>query len=198
MSPAEHVIETAVLDEHAALEKIYLQLSSLFEGERKIELIDGQVVVRGMPTVEHARVVYRLMLQLIPMVMERGWEILPDIAIFLGPQMDRYRPDATVVPADAPTWQPDEVYGHAALLVVEVVSKSSAHDDHFVKPGKCAIAGVPLYLVIDIFENKSRLLSHPRDGAYGQELTVTIGEPLELPEPWNLRIDTGKLVDRSA
>ncbi|WP_424535944.1 Uma2 family endonuclease [Sphaerisporangium viridialbum] len=203
VSPVEQEIHTGeirpdVPDDPVELEKIYYDLGSRFESTRKVELVDGRVVVREMPTIEHARVVYRLLLQLIPMVMERGWEILPDIAIFLGPQMDRYRPDATVVPADPPMWQPDEVYGHATHLIVEVVSKSSAHDDHIVKPAKCAVAGIPLYLVIDTFERTARLLSHPRDGEYGMTTTVVLGEPLELPEPWGLTIDTGKLVDRSA
>lgn len=191
-TPPDVAIER--LGDHAELESIYYETGARLESRRKVELVNGRVVVREMPTAEHARIVYRLLLQLIPMVTERGWEILPDIAIFLGPQMDRYRPDATVVPADPPMWQPDEVYAHATLLVAEVVSKSSTHDDHIVKPGQCAVAGVPAYLVIDTFEGRARLLSHPHEGRYGQEVSVALGEPLALPEPWRLTIDTAKLV----
>ncbi|MFC4588349.1 Uma2 family endonuclease [Sphaerisporangium corydalis] len=197
VSPVEEV-DPEVVDEHAEQEAIYRDLAGSLDGRRKVELVDGRVVVREMPTIEHARIVYRLLLQLIPLVTERGWEILPDIAIFLGPQMDRYRPDATVVPAHPPMWQPDEVYGHATHLVAEVVSKSSAHDDHVVKPGACAVAGVPLYLVVDAFEDTARLFSHPREGEYSQKVTVALGEPLKLPEPWGLSIDTGRLAERSA
>ncbi|MEU9884863.1 Uma2 family endonuclease [Sphaerisporangium sp. NPDC051011] len=186
--------DAAALDHGLELEGLYRDLGTRLEGRYKVEVIDGRVVVREMPTADHAKLVYHLLVQLIPIVVERGWQLWPDIALFLGPQMDRYRPDVTVVPADPPMWQPDEVYGHATRLVVEVVSKSSAHDDHVVKPAQCALAGVPLYLVIDGFDEKARLLSRPVEGRYDVEITVAFGEPLHLPEPWNVAIDTGKLI----
>jgi hypothetical protein len=62
----------------------------------------------------------------------------------LGPQPGRYRPDVLVVPPDPGIWGADHVHGKDTLLVVEVVSKSSAHDDHEVKPHGCAHGKVPL------------------------------------------------------
>ncbi|MER5426386.1 hypothetical protein [Streptosporangium roseum] len=48
--------------------------------------------------------------------------------------------------------------------------------------------------MIDGFQNIARLLSHPGEKGYQQQHQVTIGEPLDLPEPWKLTIDTGKLL----
>ncbi len=59
----------------------------------------------------------------------------------------------------------------------------------------CALAGVPLYLVIDATRNLARLLSHPEERGYQQQRQVILGEPLELPAPRNLAIDTGKLIE---
>lgn len=83
--------------------------------------------------------------------------------------------------------------GNATLLVVEVVSKSSVRDDHEIKPRACARGGVPHYLVVDAFAGKARLLGHPGKDGYAHEVDVKLGEPLELPAPWELTLDTARL-----
>lgn len=55
--------------------------------------------------------------------------------------------------------------------------------------------GVPLYLLIDPMEGIARVYSRPGDKGYRQQTEVPLGEPLELPEPWKLTIDTGKLIE---
>ncbi|WP_433182523.1 Uma2 family endonuclease [Actinoallomurus sp. CA-150999] len=161
--------------------------------DRKIEIIGGRIVVREGPTIDHAEVIFQLLLQLMPFVAERAWEIWQDVALFLGPQVDRYRPDLLVVPPDPPKWGDDHVFGNATHLVVEVVSKSSVRDDHEIKPRTCARGGVPLYLVVDAFAGKARLLSRPGKDGYGHEVDVKLGEPLDLPAPWELTLDTAPL-----
>ncbi|GAA0329141.1 Uma2 family endonuclease [Actinoallomurus spadix] len=179
-------------DDRTDIERRYDELSERWP-DRKVEVIDGRIVVREVPTTDHADIIFRLLLQLMPFVTERGWKIWQDVALFLGPQVDRYRPDLLVVPQDPPRWGDDHVFGNATHLVVEVVSKSSVRDDHEVKPRTCARWGVPLYLVIDGFGGKARLLSHPGQDGYAQEIDVKLGEPLPLPEPWDLTLDTGRL-----
>jgi Uma2 family endonuclease len=161
---------------------------------RKVELIDGRIVVREVPTTEHADIIFRLLLQLIPVITERGWRIWNDVALFLGPQLARYRPDLLVVPPDPKRWGDDHVHGEDTVLVAEVVSRSSAHDDHETKPRGCALGKVPLYLVIDGFTGRVRLLSRPGGRGYDQEVAVKLGAPLDLPEPWIFTLDTSLLV----
>jgi Uma2 family endonuclease len=115
--------------------------------------------------------------------------------LLLQAQADRYEPDLIVVPANRRLRDPSHVYANATLLVAEVVSPSSVHDDHVVKPRNCALAGVPLYLVIDTFASRFRLLSRPGPEGYADEVTESLGKPLELPAPWNLTIDTAKLIE---
>ncbi|MEV8633442.1 Uma2 family endonuclease [Streptosporangium sp. NPDC051023] len=161
--------------------------------DRRVELIDGRIVVRELPTDTHNNIVFWILMQLAGVVTERGWKIWPDIKLHLGPQADRYRPDLTVVPANPRMWDRNEVYGDVTLLAVEVVSPSSVNDDHVIKPRNCAQAGVPLYLVIDVFEEQVRLLSRPNHKGYQQEVITKFGGFIELPEPWNLTIDTSSL-----
>jgi len=43
------------------------------------------------------------------------------------------------------------------------------------------------------FAAKARLLSRPGDDGYDHEVEVKLGEPLELPGPWSLTLDTSRL-----
>lgn len=176
------------------LQRHYREACELFSDSR-VEIIDGRIVVREVPTGDHNDVISRLILQLVSVIATRGWGLWTNIKLFLGPQMDRYIPDLTIVPRDRRMWGDDEIYGDSTLLVVEVVSKSSVHDDHVVKPRSCAAAGVPLYLTIDTFKGTARLLSDPSQAGYQHRHQVALGKPLTLPEPWNLTIDTGKLIE---
>jgi Uma2 family endonuclease len=182
------------INDQAELEKLYLELVDRFEKHR-IEIVNGRIVVREVATIAHADVVYQLMSQLIPFSMEKGWRVYPEARIFLQARADRYEPDLIVAPANRRLWDPSHVYANATLLVAEVVSPSSVHDDHVVKPRNCALAGVPLYLVIDTFASRFRLLSRPGPEGYADEVTESLGKPLELPAPWNLTIDTAKLIE---
>src|SRR5262245_23878675 len=138
------VLETpmdAETDDRLSIEERYQQLSEQWPGH-KVEIVDDRIVVREVPTTDHADLIFRLLLQLMPLVTERGWKIWNDVALFLGPQLGRYRPDILVVPPDPGLWGEDHVWGKDTLLVVEVVSRSSAHDDHEVKPRGCALGKV--------------------------------------------------------
>lgn len=163
--------------------------------DRKVEIISGRIVVREVPTIGHARAIYQILVQVLLVATQRGWEPLSGVKIFFGPQADRYEPDLIVVPADPRCWDASHVYAEDTLLVVETVSPSSTHDDHVVKPRHCAAAGVPLYLVIDTFQRIVRLLSDPDEQGYHDEVEVPFGKPLDLPEPWHLTIDTGKFIE---
>ncbi|MFI6799034.1 Uma2 family endonuclease [Streptosporangium canum] len=176
------------------VERLYLELVDRFEKHR-IEIIDSRIVVRELPTLTHARIIYRLLLQLISAATEQGLELLQEAKIFLNAQADRYEPDLIAVPTKARQWDPNHVYADSTFLVVEVVSPSSIDDDHVVKPRNCARAGVPLYLVIDALDNKVRLLSRPSKDGYTHEVSVKLGDPFDLPAPWNLTVDTGKLIE---
>lgn len=50
-------------------------------------------------------------------------------------------------------------------------------------------------MLIDPMEGIARVYSRPGDKGYRQQTEVPLGEPLELPEPWKLTIDTGKLIE---
>lgn len=176
------------------MEDTYRRVCEAFP-ELRVELISGRVVVNEVPTGDHNNVIALLLMQIMGVVSERNWRIWTNIKMFLGSQADRYIPDLVIVPPKPRMWGDDEVYGDSTLLAVEVVSRSSSTDDHIVKPKNCALAEVPLYLLIDPFQDIAILLSHPTEKGYLQQTQVPLGKPLDLPEPWKITIDTGKLID---
>ncbi|MFJ5233262.1 Uma2 family endonuclease [Kitasatospora sp. NPDC088391] len=101
-----------------------------------------------------------------------------------------YIPDIAVVPRalskGGAALLPDQT-----LLVVEVTSDSNADTGRVVKRRRYAEYGAPLYLLIDRQDRACTLFSEP--GALGYTRAVgplPFGEPIELPEPFGLRVDT--------
>jgi Uma2 family endonuclease len=180
------------VDPHVDLDSQYHELCDRWP-ERRVEVINGRIVVNPMPTFAHACIVFELMFQLAGIAKERGWKVINEISIFLGPQSDRYRPDLVAVPRKPRMWGEDHIYADQTLLVVEVVSPSSVTDDHDVKPRKYAAAGAPLCLIVDPLDKKVRLLSEPGEKGYEKETEAVLGHPIDLPEPWELTLDTAQL-----
>ncbi|MEV4558633.1 Uma2 family endonuclease [Kitasatospora sp. NPDC049285] len=99
-------------------------------------------------------------------------------------------PDVAVVPRtlakDGGALLPDQT-----LLVVEVTSNSNGDTDRLVKPRRYAEYGAPLYLLIDRRDRAWTLFSEPGELGYTRAIgPLPFGEPIALPEPFGLRVDT--------
>jgi Uma2 family endonuclease len=81
------------------------------------------------------------------------------------------------------------------LLAAEVISSSSIQRDREVKPRACALAGIPLYLLVDRFTKPLTISLHSEPGTdgYAKVTTVIAGEKLQLPAPFDLTLDTSSL-----
>ncbi|SDJ64834.1 Putative restriction endonuclease [Nonomuraea maritima] len=158
----------------------------------RVETTGGRIVVNESGTWQHNTIVFRLIRLLIGTVVDRGWEIWPNITVCTG-GVDRYVPDLVVVPRSPLMRFDHAVQGDSTLLVADVVSADSAYDDHYVKPCGYAPAGVPLYLVLDPFQGAATLFGEPSGGKYRSETVAAAGEPLVLPAPWDRAVDTAAL-----
>jgi Uma2 family endonuclease len=186
--------------EIADVEQLWAKLDAQ---NRRPEIVLGRLVVKPMPSKKHNTVVSRLIKQLVPAVIENDWEFYSNWDVHIPPvRGDRHCPDLIVAPVDPPTYDENQVYGHGIALAVEVVSASSIEDDYGHKPGEYAKAGVPLYLIADPLQEPCRvaILAEPtptdRKGDaydYRREIQVKAGEPLELPEPFGITLDTAAL-----
>jgi len=162
-------------------------------GKCRAEVLEGVVVVSPMPVYWHEEVCQWLLLSFLPAFPDNDWGgdtagevklpltgdlIVPDFMILSGkktlPRLERFRPLDRV------------------LLAAEVVSASSIRRDRVVKPRICAISGIPFYLLVDRFTKPGTisLYSKPGKDGYAKVTTVTAGEKLQLPAPFNLTLDT--------
>lgn len=68
--------------------------------------------------------------------------------------------------------------------------------DRVAKPRAYAQGGVPLYLLIDEFADPAAVIlsSQPGEHGYARSQTARAGEPLVLPEPFGLSLDTKRLL----
>ncbi|MEU1701653.1 hypothetical protein ACPCC5_10000 [Streptomyces pseudogriseolus] len=78
---------------------------------------------------------------------------------------------------------------------VEITSKATASRDRTAKPAACAMGSVPLYLLIDGRAPGGpafTLHGAPENGVYRVLESGRFGEPIKLPAPFDLVIDTGE------
>ncbi|MFJ4092665.1 Uma2 family endonuclease [Kitasatospora sp. NPDC089913] len=85
----------------------------------------------------------------------------------------------------APSWmEPDGV-----AMVAEVTS-SKPDQDRIAKRHCYARAGIPLHLLIDREKSQVSLFSKPKRDEYTELHLAGFGEPLVLPAPFELELDT--------
>ena len=165
-------------------------------GHSKAEIIDGVVIVSPLPVIWHERVCQWLLLSFLEACKANDW--FPDTAaeIELPATGDLIEPDFMIL-RDASTLPDFESLRplDRVLLTAEVISPSSIQRDRVVKPRACALAGIPLYLLVDRFTKPVTISLHsgPGNDGYGKVTTVIAGEKLHMPAPFDLPLDTSSL-----
>jgi len=163
----------------------------------RVELIDGEIVVSPSASRWHSSAIDELIDALIDVKRKRrGWRIHTNLTVHIAPTRERLIPDLMIAPDDAPGFCDEELLGHGVLLVAEVVSPSSRRRDRVAKPRAYAEGGVPLYLLIDQLAEPATvtLFSDPHQGTYQGCQTATAGQALRLPEPFEISLDTRRLL----
>ncbi|MEU5094033.1 Uma2 family endonuclease [Streptomyces sp. NPDC020996] len=65
-------------------------------------------------------------------------------------------------------------------FVAEVICKDTAANDYGPKKLAYAVAGVPVYLIVDPYQGKCRLHTQPKEGEYVSELSITFGADVDM------------------
>jgi Uma2 family endonuclease len=179
--------------EFSDLERVWSQLD--LPGHR-VELIDGQIVVSPVASRRHSVAIDRLIKQLFNVTLEHSWEFHTNLTVHVPATRERLIPDLMVAPADAPAYDDNELLASGVLLVAEVVSPSTRRRDRVAKPRAYGQGGVPLYLLIDEFADPPAVIlsSQPGEHGYERSQAAQAGQPLELPEPFGLSLDTKLLL----
>jgi len=180
--------------EFAELERLWYELE-VPEGVR-LELIDDELVVSPTGSVSHSGAISALIFQVIDHVRDQDWIIHTNLTAHIAATRERLIPDLMVAPGGASPFGECELLASGALLVAEVVSPWSKRRDREVKPRAYAQGGVPLYLLIDRLDKSPAvtLFSRPGANGYGRHQVATAGQPLRLPKPFGIALDTAQLL----
>lgn len=166
-------------------------------GKRHAEIIDGKLVVSPTPVFWHELVCIWLDDQFRDACRAKGWVIDRAGEIKLPPTSDLIEPDLMILrdPDALPLLEPTTRSLDHVMLVAEVISRSSIREDREVKPHACALAGVPLYLLVDRFTTSTTvsLFSEPGENGYARIDPVNVGEKLQIPGPFDVTLDTASL-----
>jgi Uma2 family endonuclease len=159
----------------------------------RIEIIGERIIVSPTPIKRHDKIVTWLSDMLRDACGTAGWDRLSQTTVDLLDTEERFVPDMLVCPEDESTDGEWLVPAAEALLVVEVVSASSRNDDYKSKEESYAKNGIPMYLIVDPFLARLTLCTEPSDRGYRMVHSVDVGEKLDLPEPFDLALDTATI-----
>ncbi|MEV5712154.1 Uma2 family endonuclease [Actinoallomurus sp. NPDC052274] len=109
---------------------------------RRIEIVDGSIIVSPSATPRHNRIA-RLFANALEAAAPAPWQVTTDVDLRLADvPLHNRRPDVLVFDGD-----PDvlPVRPHQVLLAVEIMSKGSVSADRLDKPAEYAVVGIPHY-----------------------------------------------------
>lgn len=78
---------------------------------------------------------------------------------------------------DSKRWRHQDVE-----FVAEVISKDTAKNDYGPKRDAYALAGVPVYLIVDPYIGQCHVFTEPKDGTYRTGPAVKFGDPIDLTD----------------
>jgi Uma2 family endonuclease len=184
----------AAASEFADLERIWYEMD--WPPGSRVELINGELVVSPTGSVSHSGAISALIFQLVDLARERDWVMQTFLTAHIPPTKERLIPDLMIAPKGSPPFSEWELLAPGVLLAAEVVSPSSRRRDRDVKPRAYAQGEIPLYLLIDRFAKPPTVTLYSQPGAdgYGKRHVAGAGEPLRLPKPFGIALDTARLL----
>ncbi|MEU9476310.1 Uma2 family endonuclease [Streptomyces sp. NPDC048191] len=160
----------------------------------KVEIIEGIITVSPSPAFRHNVIAERIQRRLYSVIPD-DWGIFQTLSIAVPSRLGMLIPDLLVTPVQEPPETDSYIPAALAELVVEVTSKSNARHDRVSKAAAYATAGIPLYLLIDRWAPggpTATLYGEPKGDVYRVLSAVKFGDPIKLPAPFDVTIDTSE------
>ncbi|MFE6284918.1 Uma2 family endonuclease [Streptomyces sp. NPDC057877] len=160
----------------------------------KVEIIEGIITVSPAPATHHNLIADRIQRRLYSVIPD-DWGIFQTLSIAVPSRLGMFIPDLVVAPVPLCGEAENHIPASLAELVVEITSKSNARHDRISKPAAYAVAGIPLYLLVDRWAPEgatATLYGEPKGDVYRPLSTAKFGEAIKLPAPFDLVIDTSE------
>ncbi|MEU0411257.1 Uma2 family endonuclease [Streptomyces griseorubiginosus] len=191
---AERAVQTTQMSVEE-FEKIAAFAAKETDDTVRFEFINGRIGVKKVADGDHDTILVWLS--------KRCMQARPDLDLYQGRglRVEKYRdgrtrPDAVLVPEEHFAGHGEWADPSGVLMVVEVTSYDADTDrrDRREKPVAYGAAGILFYLLIDRDSCTVMLYSDPDpEVGYRECRKVPFGDPLLLPEPLGIELDTEKL-----
>jgi hypothetical protein len=158
-----------------------------------IEVFDGSLVVSPRPNSQHQVALRELGYLLNRAAAKVGLGAYPEVNLVIGE--DLAIPDIVVTPKlrGVRVW----VDSSEVAMVVEIMSPGSKRDDRFVRPDRCARAGIEHHMRVEFRGEDPVIFQHKLvDGEYRPVIVAAAGTPFAMREPFPFEIDPVELVER--
>ncbi|MFI1360341.1 Uma2 family endonuclease [Streptomyces sp. NPDC020898] len=156
----------------------------------KAEIIKGNIVVSPWSKGYYSRVMKSVRRQLEEFLPE-GHLIDSSPLLFVFPGVERaYGPDIYAAHERTLETDSNRLDGEGLSFVAELTSVSTRLDDLTDKVETYGKAGVPVYLVLDMQEERAIVFCDPYDKGYQATHTKPFGEKLYIPDPFGCELDT--------
>ncbi|MER5222261.1 Uma2 family endonuclease [Streptomyces flaveus] len=156
----------------------------------KAEVVEGNIVVSPWPPGYYTLVMERVCDQLRPHL-PKDHRIANGPLLYVFHEAERaHGPD--IHATHRRTWETtsNRMDGQSLSFVAELTQPSTRDDDMTGKVTTYGSAGVAVYLLLDMQEERATVLWTPSTKGYESHLTVPFGEKLHIPAPFNCRLDT--------
>ncbi|MGW3203513.1 Uma2 family endonuclease [Streptomyces sp. NPDC001135] len=155
----------------------------------KMELLRGVIVMMASPDIVHNMIVADVQDQ----IPRQRWSRLQTQDVDILDEASEPVPDLVVVARDALPDSGRLLPSKLVTMVMEVVSKSSIHQDYVVKRSIYAAGRIPAYLILDPIMAHCVLLTKPagqgEDADYLSQEIIKFGDPVPV-EVLGLELDT--------
>ncbi|MFI5681844.1 Uma2 family endonuclease [Streptomyces cellulosae] len=156
----------------------------------RAEIIRGNIVVSPWSKGYYLDVMELVCDQLRPHLPE-GHRISNGPFLYVFPGSERaYGPDIHAAHRNVGRTTSNRLDGEALSFVAELTSSATRDDDLTDKVETYGKAGVPVYLILDMQEEKATVLWAPTAEGYTARLTKPFGEKIEIPAPFDCTLDT--------
>ncbi|MGH3376069.1 MAG: Uma2 family endonuclease [Actinoallomurus sp.] len=157
---------------------------------RRIEILDGSIIVSPSATPRHNRIA-RMLANALEEAAPAPWQVTTDVDLRISDvPLNNRRPDILVFDGN-----PDElpVRPQHVLLAVEIMSKGSVSADRLDKPAEYASAGIPHYWRIEQINAKMTIYTYALDSTkrtYIPEIEDSGALKTEHPFPITIDLDS--------
>jgi Uma2 family endonuclease len=111
--------------------------------------------------------------------------------LYVFPSAERaYEPDIHAVHRRSYETASNRVDGETLSFVAELTLPSTRDDDRTDKAETYGKAGIPVYLLLDMQEERATVFWSPSPQGYQGRFTKPFGEKLRIPEPFDCPLDT--------